>query len=190
VPAQEGRGRPARSGSWGTSPHGWQRRRSADPALRSAPLFPKVDARTLLRALTEPFVVDGQAAGAVGPGMTALDQPAMLSEPVASLDAASGDSRPDPTLPALPPPPAAHRRDRVQRRGHQRAVVAAGAGQDEAERRATRIGDEVALDARLAPVRRGRAGGRPPFFAGTLALSTLARLQSISPAAGRRSSCT
>jgi transposase len=33
--------------------------------------------------------------------------------------------------------------------------------------------DKVALGPRLAPVRRVRAGGRPPFLAGTLALSTL-----------------
>ncbi len=59
--------------------------------------------------------------------------------------------------------------------------MAVGTGQNEAERRATRVGDKVALGLRLAPVRRVRAGGRPPFFAGTLALSTLARLQSISP---------
>ena len=159
-----------------------------------------------------PLVADGQAAGAIEPGMAALDHPAMPSEPVASLDAAPGNPRPDPARPAfLPPhsriiglvgmqlvgsparaspPPAAQGRDRVQRRGHQRAVVAVGAGQDEAERRTARVGDEVALGARLAAVRRVRAGGRPPFFAGTLALSRLARLQSISPAACRRSSST
>lgn len=144
--------------------------------------------------------------------MAALDHPAVPPEPVTSLDAASGNPRRDPPRPALLPPhggiigfvgvqlvgalarastpPAAQGRDRFQRRGHQRAVVAVGTRQDEAERRATGVGDEVALGARLAPIRRVRAGGRPPFFAGTLALSTLARLQSISPAACRRSSST
>ena len=88
------------------------------------------------------------------------------------------------------PSPDAQGRDRIQLRSHQRAVVAGGTGQNEAERRAARVGDEVALGARLTAIRRVRAGGRPPFLAGTLALSTLARLQSISPAACRHSSST
>ncbi len=139
--------------------------------------------------------------------MAALDHPAMPPEPVASLDAAPDNPRPDPARPALLPPhlgivglvgvqrvgapaqasspPAAQRRDRVQRRGHRRAVVAVGTDQNEAERRAARVGDEVAPGPRLAPIRRVRAGGRPPFLAGTLAPSTLARLPSISPATYR-----
>ncbi len=61
------------------------------------------------------------------------------------------------------PPPVAHRRDRVQRRSHQRTVVGVSAGQDEIERRAARVGDEVTLGGCLALVRRVRAGGRPLF---------------------------
>lgn len=128
------------------------------------------------------FVADGQAAGAAEPGMAALDHPAMPPQPVDPLGAALGNPRRDPARPALLPPhfgivgfvglqlvgpstrasspPFAQRRDRVPRRSHQRAVVAVGADQDEAERRAARVGDEVALGARLAPVRRIRAGRR------------------------------
>ncbi len=51
-----------------------------------------------------PFVADGQAAGAVEPGMAALDHPAVPPEPVTSLDAASGNPRRDPPCPALPTP--------------------------------------------------------------------------------------
>lgn len=75
----------------------------------------------------------------------------------------------------------AHRRDRVERRNELGAVVSGGPGQDDTERCAAGIDDEVALRARLAPL--GRVWtGRRPFFAGRLALSSAARLQSSCPA--------
>ena len=57
----------------------------------------------------------------------------------------------------------------------------------QAERRAAGIDDEVALRARLAPVRRVRAGRRAPFFAGTVRAVERRPAQSICPAppAGR-----
>ena len=158
------------------------------------------------------FVADGQAAEAVEPSVGALDDPAVAPKLFAAFDALSGDARHDPARPALLPPrlgivglvgvqlvgasarsatPArAQWRDGIEGRGHLRAVMPVGARQPQAERRAASVGDEVALCARVAPVRRVRAGGRPPFLAGTDALSRLARLKSISPAACRRSSST
>ena len=82
------------------------------------------------------------------------------------------------------------RRDGIEGGRHHDGVVPVGPAQAEAERHATSVGDEVALRARLPPVRRVRAGGRATFLAGTDSLSRLARLQSISPAACRRSSST
>ena len=104
--------------------------------------------------------------------MGALDHPVTPSESGSSLNAALSNPRPDPARPTpLPPhsgvvglvgvqlvgtlastPPAALQRDGVQRRSNQWAVVAVGASQDEAERRATRVGDEVALGARLTRI--------------------------------------
>ena len=144
--------------------------------------------------------------------MGALNDPAVAAELFAALDPFAGDARDDPTRPALlatrlglvglvgvqlvgasarPTASArAQRRDGIEGRSHLRAVVPVGACQPQAERRAAGVGDEVALRARLAPIRRVRAGGRPPFLAGTEALSRLARRQSISPAAWRRSNRT
>ena len=159
-----------------------------------------------------PLVADGQATEAVEPSVGPLDDPAVTPEPLAALDAFAGDARYDPARPTLlaprpgivglvcvqlagppawsPAPSISQGRDGVEGLGHHHAVVPVGPAQAEAERRAARIGDEVALRTRLAPVRRVRAGGRAPFLAGTDALSRLARLQSISPAACRRSSRT
>lgn len=58
----------------------------------------------------------------------------------------------------------ANLRDRVERSNELGAVVSVGPGQDNAERRAAGIDDEVALRARLAPVGRVRAGRRPPLW--------------------------
>ncbi len=159
-----------------------------------------------------PLVVDGQAADAVEPSVGTLDDPAVTPELPAALDAFAGDAGYDPARPTLlaprpgivglvgvqlagPPagssaPSISQGRDGVEPPGHHHAVVPVGPAQAEADRRAARTGDEVALCARLAPVRRVRAGGRAPFLAGTDALSRLARLQSISPAACKRSSRT
>lgn len=82
----------------------------------------------------------------------------------------------------------AHRRDGVECGGQLRAVVGIRPCQDDTERCAAGIDDEVALRARLAAVCRVRAGRRPPFLAGMLALSSAARPQSSCPALSSRSS--
>ena len=134
------------------------------------------------------LVADGQAAEAVEPRVGTLDDPAVTAEPLAALDAASRDAGHDPPGPALlppglgvvgfvsvqlagsatrsPAPSAAQGRDGVERRGHQRAVVPIGARQEDAERCAAGVGDHVALRARLAAIRRVRAGVRAPFMDG------------------------
>lgn len=146
------------------------------------------------------LVGDGQASETVEPGVGTLDDPAVKAELLATLDPASGDARHDPTGAALlatgtgvvgrvgmklvgtaalaTAPAAAHRRDRIQGRGHHHAVVAVGSREGQAEGCAAGIDDAVALGARLTAIRRVRASRRPPFFAGTDALSRLARLQS------------
>lgn len=60
-------------------------------------------------------------------------------------------------------------------------VVAVCAGQDDRERDALRVDDEVVLAAELAPVRGIGAGFFPASMARTDELSTMARVKSISP---------
>ena len=158
------------------------------------------------------LVADGQAAEAVEPSVGLLHDPAVATELLAVLDALAGNARDDPARPAplssclgivslvgvqlvgalarSAAPTRTERRNSIQGRRHFWAVVPAGAHQPHAERRAAGAGDEGALRARLAPVRRVRAGGRPPFLAGTKALFRLARPRSISPAACIRFSST
>jgi hypothetical protein len=124
------------------------------------------------------LVANGQAAETVEPSVGVLHDPAMASEPLAALDAFAGDARHDPARPALlaayfgivglvgvqlggsvswaSAPAVAQGRDGIEGLGHHHAVVPVGPAQAEAERRAARVGDEVALGARLAPIRRVR----------------------------------
>ncbi|AEM85107.1 hypothetical protein Strvi_5588 [Streptomyces violaceusniger Tu 4113] len=60
---------------------------------------------------------------------------------------------------------AADRRDGLDQRDQLGDVVAVTAGGDCRERDAVRLDDQVVLAAGLAPVPRGRTGGRPPFSA-------------------------
>lgn len=136
--------------------------------------------------------------------MGALDDPAVPAEAFAGIDAASGDAWGDTTGATLLPPCAgiiglvgvqfgwslpgspmlaAQWWDGIEGGCHHHTVVAVGAGQPEPEWRAAGIGDEMALRARLAPIRRVRTCRAPPFLAGTVALSSAARDQSICPAA-------
>ena len=155
------------------------------------------------------FVADDQAAEAVEPGMGSLDHPAVPAEALAALDAFAGDAGDDAAGTALvsalagivglvgvqlvrslswPATAPAQARDRIEGGRHERTVVLVGACQPQAERRAAGIGDDVALGARLAAIGRIGAGLGPPLFAGTVALSSAARRQSIWPAACSRSS--
>ena len=134
------------------------------------------------------LVAYGQRAEAVEPSMGPLNDPAVTAELLAALDPLAVNTRHDPSCPALVPArlgivslvgmqlvgtasgsPAsavAQRREGIERLGHHRAVVPVGPAQADAERRAAGVGDAVALRARLTPVRRVRAGGRPPFWPG------------------------
>lgn len=80
--------------------------------------------------------------------------------------------------------------DGIDRGFQHPAVVDVGGGQGHGERNTVGVDDDVALGARLAPVRRVRACADAPLFAGTLALSSAARLQSIALALPKRSSRT
>jgi hypothetical protein len=127
------------------------------------------------------LVADRQAAEAVEPSVCALHHPPVPAQPLAAVDAAARDARHNPTRstlmsarsgvvgfvgvqlvgsPSRPSPSAvAQGRDGIEGRRHHHAVVPVGPTQADAERRAAGIGDEVAFRARLAPVRRVRAGG-------------------------------
>ena len=150
------------------------------------------------------FVANGEATEAGEPSQGALDDPAVASQVLAALDAPPGDPRRDAARPALAPTaamivalvgvqlvrpapratatPCAHTRHRVEGGGQHAAVVAVGSGQRQAERRAVGVHDEVALRARLTPIRRVRPRRGAPFFAGKLALSRAARDQSSASA--------
>jgi hypothetical protein len=153
------------------------------------------------------LVSDGQAAAAVEPSERALDDPAMAPEPLARLDAASRQTRCDPSLAASgaaeamvigfvavklirPPswsaPRLADRRDRVEGGRKDKAVVGVGRAYERGERGAVAVDHNVALRARLAAIRRVRPGFVAPLFAGTAALSSEARLQSMRFASPKR----
>lgn len=86
--------------------------------------------------------------------------------------------------------PCPHARHRIARGGQHPAVVAVGPGEPQAGRRAVRVNDEVALRARLAPIRRVGPRRRAPLLAGRLALARAARDQSSASASCSRSSIT
>ena len=156
------------------------------------------------------LVADGQASVAGEPGEGTLHHPAVSSEAGAALDATACDARGDATGAALPAaatvvvgligvefarplPWAAAMADPDPRHGIQggrqhHAIVPVGPAERQAKRRAAGVRDEVALRAWLAAIRRVRARLGAPLFAGTVALSSAARRQSICPAACNRSS--
>lgn len=146
------------------------------------------------------LVSDAQSPEVVEPGVRALDDPSVASELLSALDSTAGDARNDSASMALLAAVAGvvglvgmqlfgtpswssalspDGRDCIEGGSHPRAVVAVGSAQPVPERRAARVGDEVTLGAGLAPVGRVRPRASPPFLAGTLALSSAARDQSI-----------
>ena len=82
------------------------------------------------------------------------------------------------------------RRDRAHQRRQEAVVGAVRRAQADRQRDPPAVDHNMALRARLAAVRRARAGRPAPLAAGTLALSALARLQSMASAPPSRSSST
>lgn len=145
-----------------------------------------------------PLVTDGEAAEAGEPSERTLDHPTVSAQALAALDAAAGDTRNDgpPSqrlsaegevvalvgvqLGRSAPWPAhtlADRRHSIDQRLKQFAVVPVGRRDPQSEWNAVGIDEDVPLGARLAAIRRVRAGLLAPLFAGTAALSTAARSQ-------------
>ena len=155
------------------------------------------------------FVADGEAAEAVQPSEGPLDNPTVTSELLAGLDATPSDAGLDAAAFAGlaassgvvgfvgvqlgrsasgPASLAAEGRDGIQQLVEGLAVVDVGSGQQEGERDALSVGDEVALGSRPAAVGRVRAGCFTPLLAAIDELSRQARLQSSRSAWCRRRS--
>lgn len=155
------------------------------------------------------FISDDEAAEMVEPGDGSLDGPSMLSQMLAAVDAApcdAGRDAPGPQVvsatlevvalvgmqfvgpPSRAAAPLAHGPDGVDHRGERLAVVCVGAGQDDRERDAGPVDQNVAFRAGLAAIGRVRADRVAPFLAAMDEESTEALDQSISPARLSRSS--
>jgi hypothetical protein len=151
-----------------------------------------------------PAIVSGpQAPHRIHPGEVALDDPAVLAEPVRRFDAASRDAGNDASLVARVPtfpeivalvgvelvgsvagmaaPGALERGDRVEQGVEELTVMDVRRGQDRRERNPFGVDHKMALAPRSALIRRVRADNVAPLFAATVELSRAARLQSISP---------
>ncbi len=146
------------------------------------------------------LVADGEATKLGEPRQRSLDDPPATSQPLTGLDPAPGDAGLDAaagqrlttaavvvglvgvglrgTL-ARRSPARADRRDGIHDRLQHSAVMDVRPRQLQSERDALRIGDDVALRARLAPVGRVRARRRAPLLAAIEALSREARLKSM-----------
>ncbi len=149
------------------------------------------------------FVTNLQASERVEPSNRALHDPARFAEPAAmrradfgkhGRDAAAtaqalsvwlGTVAPvalnDIRLAQMASALSTYGRNRLDQRIELRDVVAIRAGQDDGERDALRIDDEVMLAAELAPVRWVRASFFPANMARTEELSTMARAMSSWP---------
>lgn len=146
------------------------------------------------------LVADDDAAETGKPCQGTLDLPAVAAEALAGLDAAAGDARDDGPLaqgPAAawiivalvgvqfgrsasrPAGALPDGRDGVDGGFELLAVMDVGRRNGHGQRDAVGVDDDMALGPWLAAVRRVRAGVRTPLFAGTLALSSAARLQSM-----------
>ncbi len=149
------------------------------------------------------FIADRQSPVPVQPGQRPLDHPAVATQPLTRLDAFAGD--PDLDVPPVQEATAARdivglvgmelgrafsalagglpdRGHGVDQRVEDGAVVPVGAAQPGGQRNPLTVADYMVFRARLAAIGRVRSGLIAPLFAGTLALSRLARDQSIRPA--------
>ena len=159
--------------------------------------------------VTSAFVARHEPAVAVDLGKGALDDPSVSAQLLAGLDAAAGDAGSDPATTAglattamiisligvklvWPVPRAAilapDPRDAVEQLFERHAVVGVGTRQEEGERDAVPVGDQMALRAEPASIGRVRPCLVAPLLAASDALSMHARLQSIRSAARSRRS--
>lgn len=143
---------------------------------------------------------DAQLAESSKPSMRALNNPAVLAEPVVLLDAAASDPGSDTPFAQMPPASREvvslirvkfvgaasraaieswHTRDGINERFEYYRVVAIGPGDHQRQRHAAPVYDEVSLAAELAAIRWVRPGLLAPRGLATAAPSMLARLQSI-----------
>lgn len=150
------------------------------------------------------FPSDAEPAEAVEPGEGSLDHPPVDAKSGAVAGVSAGDGRDDAASPDLVPidvvvvatvgeqgigsaagvPDAASDRwDRVQQRHELGDVVAVTSGEEDGERGAVAIGDQMVLGACPASVDRRRARVKPPFSALTWEESTTHRDQSSRAAA-------
>ena len=160
------------------------------------------------------FPADAKAAEAVQPGEGALDHPPVSIKPGAVSGATSGDGGHDAAIADLvavdvvvvaavgeervaltagSADSAADGRDRIEQRDQPGDVVAVAAGQQDRERGAVPVGDQMALRAGPAPVDRRRPRVLPPFNALTWEESTTQRDPSSREAAlnpASRTSCS
>jgi hypothetical protein len=164
-----------------------------------------------LEDIGAPLVADGQTTEAAEPGQGAFDDPSMAPQTLAALDAASGDAVADAALaqvtmaarhiigfvsvelggsPARPAAALVHRRHGIDQFVEEAAVVNICRGDPQGERDALGVGDNMTLGPGTAAIGRIGASLLAPLFAGTDALSTQARLQSIACAPPKRSSRT
>lgn len=159
------------------------------------------------------FPADSQAPEAVQPGNRPLDHPAVGAQASAVPCSSPGDRRDDAPSPDLitvdvmviaavreqrvglatrPSDAATDGRDRVEQGQELGHVVAIAAGQQDGERSAVSVGDDVVLRAGPPTVDRRRARLVPPFSALTCEESTTQRDQSSREAAfssASRTSC-
>ena len=155
------------------------------------------------------FIADAQAVHPRKPSQRALDHPAVAPQPLAAFNTSAGNARDDAALPASvaaapmvirlvgvqlvrpaprPAAPALDRGYRIKQLGQRHTVMHVGACEHKGQRQAMAVSQDVAFCSHLACVRRVRACGLAPLFAGMEALSMQARLHSMRPALCRRSS--
>ena len=155
------------------------------------------------------FPSDAQASELVQPAQRALHHPTVDSQPAAVGSETSRHHRLDATKPELlampfgvvppvalnpvrsepgPAHPAGNRRDRVHQRQQLGHIIAVRTREDDRQRDAIRVRDDVMFGAVLPAIRRVGADLRPPKTARTEALSTTAREKSIWSAPRSRAS--
>ena len=153
------------------------------------------------------LVANGEPAEAVHPSESALDDPAVATEPLAAVDAAPGDAGRHAALTAGAPAsamiiglvgmelvrptarapwPARDRRDGIEQWLEGDRVMDVGACQQEGERNALPVSDQMALGAGPSAVGWVRPGRVTPLLAATAVLSMQARLQSMRAASRQR----